>query len=234
MKYTIDKSVFELEQKIKFGIIVAHNIKNSETLPEDEQRLRKAESRMREDIDPNQLRQLHNVELYREIMIKSGINPNKYPPSVEAMFKRVLKGGHLPVINALVDLCNAVSIENCISLGGHDLKDISEDLEVRYSRNNDIFLPFGASEYESVPEGELVFTSGNKVQTLKWVWRQSELGKITLNSKNVFFQLVGFEYEEGSSLYNAMAEIENLVSERFQGMCEKYLVDVNNQYIEFH
>ncbi|SET82787.1 B3/4 domain-containing protein, partial [Natronincola peptidivorans] len=40
----------------------------------------------------------------------------------------------MPLINALVDLCNAVSIEQCISLGAHDLKDIHEDLEVRFSR----------------------------------------------------------------------------------------------------
>lgn len=233
MKYTIDKSVFELNPDIKFGILIGRNIHNSETTFDDEERLRKAEVKMRDEISPDNLRELHNVALYRDVMIKSGINPNKYPPSVEAMFKRIIKGGQLPAINALVDLCNAVSIENGISLGGHDLADIHEDLEVRYSRKGDIFLPFGAEEYEDVSEGELVFTSGNVVQTLKWVWRQSELGKLTLDSHDVFFQLVGFEYEEGSSLYNAMEEIVDLVTNRFEGSCKKYLVDINNPYIEF-
>lgn len=234
MKYTIDKSIFELNPGIKFGILVGHNIQNSNTRAEDEERLRKAEIKMREEIEPEKLRELHNVALYRDVMLKSGINPNKYPPSVEAMFKRIIKGGQLPVINALVDLCNAVSIENGISLGGHDLNDIHENLEVRYSKQGDVFLPFGAEKYEDVPEGELVFTSGNVVQTLKWVWRQSELGKITLDSYDVFFQLVGFEYEEGSSLYNAMNEIEFLVKDRFKGTCSKYIVDMNNQFIEFN
>lgn len=156
-------------------------------------------------------------------MQKSGINPNKYPPSIEAMFKRIVKGGQLPVINALVDLCNAVSIECGISLGGHDLKDIHEDLEVRYSRNKDVFLPFGSENYEDVQEGELIFTSGNIVQTLKWVWRQSELGKVTIDSSDVFFQLVGFEYEEGSSLYEVMNQIKELITNRFQGTCKKIL-----------
>lgn len=234
MKYLIDKSVFELNPQIKFGILVGHDIKNSDTNENDSERLRSAQARMKEQIRPEELREIHNVLLYRDVMVKSGLNPNKYPPSVEAMFKRILKGGQLPIINALVDLCNAVSIENTISLGGHDLKDIHEDLEVRYSKIGDIFLPFGEAEYESVPEGELVFTSGNVVQTLKWVWRQSELGKISLNSKDVFFQLVGFEYEEGSSLYIAMNEIENLVKQRFCGSVTKYLVDKNNPYIEFN
>ena len=234
MRYSIDKTVFSLNPNIKFGILIGHNIQNSETSQEDVERLRKAESKMREDIKVEHLRELHNVALYRDVMIKSGLNPNKYPPSVEAMFKRIIKGGELPIINALVDLCNVVSIENGISLGGHDLNDIHEDLEVRYSRSGDVFLPFGAEAYEGVPEGELVFTSGNEVQTLKWVWRQSELGKLTLDSHDVFFQLVGFEYEEGSSLFKAMQEIETLVNDRFHGNCTKYLVDINNHYIEFN
>lgn len=233
MKYTIDKSVFELNKDIKFGILIGENIVNSETTASDEERLRKSENKMREEIKPEDLRSLHNVELYRDVMLKSGINPNKYPPSVEAMFKRIIKGGQLPVINALVDLCNAVSIENGISLGGHDLKDMHQDLEVRYSRKGDIFLPFGAVEYEEVPEGELVFTSGNVVQTLKWVWRQSELGKLTNESSSVFFQLVGFEYNDDSSLKKAMDDIENLVINRFNGKVKRFMVDMNNTSIEF-
>ena len=134
MKYTIDKSVFELNPDIKFGILIGNDMKNSATSQDDEERLRKAESKMRDEIKPEDIRNLHNVSLYRDVMQKSGINPNKYPPSVEAMFKRIVKGGQLPVINALVDLCNAVSLERGISLGGHDLIDIHGDLEVRYSR----------------------------------------------------------------------------------------------------
>ena len=233
MRYTIDKSVFELNPNIKFGILVGKNIENSETTAEDEERLRNSENKMREEIKPENLRDLHNVALYRDVMIKSGINPNKYPPSVEAMFKRIIKGGQLPVINAMVDLCNAISVEQGISLGGHDLRDIHEDLEVRYSRKGDIFLPFGAEKYEDVPEGELVFASGNVVQTLKWVWRQSELGKLTNESTNVFFQLVGFEYDEESTLYKAMNDIENLVVNRFNGNCNRYVVDINSPSIEF-
>lgn len=233
MKYTIDKSIFELNPNIKFGILIGNNIKNSDTREEDEERLRNAEAKMRQEVKPEEIRSLHNVSLYRDVMQKSGINPNKYPASVEAMFKRIIKGGQLPTINALVDLCNAVSIEKVISLGGHDLRDIHEDLEVRYSRRGDVFLPFGSEDYEDVQEGELVFTSGSVVQTLKWVWRQSELGKITLDSRNVFFQLVGFEYDEGSPLYEAMNDIEDLVTNRFQGECRKFLVDINNRSIEF-
>jgi len=207
MRYTVDASVFDMNPNIKFGILIGKNIKNSETMTDDEGRLRDAEKRMRETFQVDQVRELSNVSFYREIMTKAGINPNKFPPSVEAMFKRILKGGDLPVINALVDVCNAVSIEQIISLGAHDLNDIHKDLEVRFSKNGDIFLPFGATEYENVDKGELVFTSGNIVQTRKWIWRQSELGKTTIYSKDIFFQLVGFDDNKESTLNKAYIDL---------------------------
>lgn len=233
MKYSIDTKIFDLNPNIKFGILIGKNIKNSETTEDDEKRLRNAEERMRESFQVEELKNLTNIALYRDVMNKAGINPNKFPPSVEAMFKRILKGGQLPIINALVDLCNAVSIEQVISLGAHDLNDINEDLEVRFSRKGDEFLPFGSVVYENLDEGELVFTSGNIIQTRKWIWRQSEHGKITDNSKDIFFQLVGFGDDEESSLYKAMNDIESLVIERFHGICEKYIVSINNTCIDF-
>ncbi len=233
MRYSVDPAIFDLHPDVKFGILVGKNIKNSETTVEDEARMRNAEGRMRETFQASQVRELPNVALYRDIMTKAGINPNKFPPSVEAMFKRILKGGQLPVINALVDLCNAVSIEQVISLGAHDLCDIHEDLAVGFSKRGDRFLPFGAEEYEAVEEGELVFTSGNTVQTRKWVWRQSELGKTTTDSNEIFFQLVGFDDGQESTLNKAMDDIEQLVLNRFQGVCKKYIVDINNPSIEF-
>ncbi|MCD4712714.1 MAG: hypothetical protein K8R73_05465 [Clostridiales bacterium] len=231
MKYTVDAKVFELREDIKFGIIIGKGLENSETTDEDESRLRRAEENMRTALGQEQLREVRNVALYRDVMTKSGINPNKYLVSVEAMFKRILKGGNLPKINALVDLCNAVSVEKVISLGGHDLDDIAQDMEVRFSKPEDRFLPFGAEDYEQVDEDELVFTSGNIVQTRKWVWRQSEHGKMTLNSSNIVFQLVGFGQDQ--SFDDAMKSIESLVVERFNGNCKSFVVDVYNQSIEF-
>lgn len=233
MKYTVDEAVFEINSKLRFGIIIGDDIKNSDTSPEDEARLRNAEEKMRTSIKSEEIRDLRNVSLYRDIMTRAGINPNKYMASVEAMYKRIVKGGQLPLINALVDLCNAVAIEEMISLGAHDLDDIKEDLEVRFSRQGDIFLPFGETEYEDVEPGEMVFTSGNVVQTRKWLWRQSELGKTDLESNHLIFQLVGFGDNGDQSLDRALKSIEELILYRFGGRFKTFVVDKDNRTIEF-
>ena len=233
MKYSVDKLVFDINPDLKFGIIIGKGLKNSETTAEDEARLRAAEDNMRIKIKPEEIRELRNVSLYRDIMTKAGINPNKYMASVEAMYKRIIKGGQLPIINALVDLCNAVAVEEIISLGAHNLDDIKEDLEVRFSREGDVFLPFGETEYEDVEPGEIVFTSGNVVQTRKWLWRQSELGKTDLDSNYIVFQLVGFGGDDDRSLERAIASIEELVRNRFGGTYQTFMVDKDNPGIEF-
>ncbi len=231
MKYTVYPEVFGLDEDIAFGIIIGRGLQVSVSTEEDQAALRQAEAEMRRRVAPDQIRSLPNVAASREVMTRAGINPNKFTPSVEAMLKRVAKGSDLGVINSLVDRCNVLSIRHGISLGGHDLKDLHHDLEVRLSRAGDRFLPFGATEWEEVEPGELVFTAGPEVQTRRWIWRQSELGKITGETRDVFFQLQGFAGD--ASLTRALAELEVLVSERFGGSAEVFLVDRRQPSIEF-
>ncbi len=233
MKYTVNPEVFALNPRLHFGILIGKGLNNSESTASDVDLMRCAENYVRQRIKTEELRDLPIIKEYRSTMEKAGINPNKYLVSTEAMLKRVLKGNNLPTINALVDLCNVVSLENQISLGGHDLRDIHEDLSVCFSKGTERFLPFGATEYEAVEEGELVFTSGDIVQTRKWIWRQSELGKMMLDTKDVFFQLVGFEDSKGSPLINALDSLEKLIEERFGGTYQRFVVNQANPDIEF-
>jgi DNA/RNA-binding domain of Phe-tRNA-synthetase-like protein len=233
MNYTVKSEVFELNPQLQFGILVGKGLNNSESKPSDVDLLRCAENYVRQSISEKELRSLPIIQNYRDTMQKAGINPNKYPSSTEAMLKRVLKGSALPTINALVDLCNVVSLENQISLGGHDLRDIHDDLCVCFSKGTERFLPFGAKEYETVEKGELIFTSGDIVQTRKWIWRPSELGKMMLDTKDVFFQLVGFEGSEEGSLIKGLDTLEKFIVERFGGTCHRYIANQGNASIEF-
>lgn len=233
MKYTVKPEVFELNPNLRFGIIVAKGLKNTDTLAEETERLRNAEKNVREIIKPEELKAQPIIKGYRLVMENAGINPNKFANSMEAMMKRVLKGGQLPTINSLVDICNAISIENQVSLGGHDLADIENDLSVGFTKGTEKFLPFGAQEYEPVEAGELVFTSGEVVQTRKWVWRQSELGKMKLDTKDVFFQLVGFDDSPESPLIKALDSLEQVLDKKFKGTFKRYIVKPENPEIEF-
>lgn len=236
MKYTVFPWVFEVNPEVRFGIVVGRGLKNGATSVEDEQMLSTAEEGLREHLghpDGAALKEHPDIAVYRDALRRAGINPNKFTNSVEGMSKRITKGQPLPRINALVDLCNVIALRYVVSLGGHDLADIDADLEVRQTVEGDRFLPFGAKEFEQVPAGELVFTAGNKIQTRQWLWRQSELGKMTADTTDVFFQLVGFAGEHFAKLEGAIRDLKNLIETRFAGSFSTFLVEPDRPSIEF-
>lgn len=233
MKYRVEAYIFEKNPRVCFGIVVAKGLKNSNTTDADSSRLEKSEDSVKASIPANQLKTTPAIMVYREALKNVEINGNKYMNSVEAMSKRIVKGGSLPRINALVDLCNAIALKHMVSLGAHDLRDIHEDLAVRVSVEGDKFLPFGESDYEVVAPGEVVFTSGNSVQTRQWLWRQSQLGMIDMESSDIIFQLVGFKGEHYDAFEKALLEVEQLAIERFGGETQRYIVNNEMPEIEF-
>jgi len=234
MKYSIQPYIFQKNPDVCFGLVIGKGLKNSNTTEEDSARLSESESSVRERIPSDQIKTSPGIAVYREALKNVDINGNKFMNSVEAMSKRIVKGGTLPRINALVDLCNAVALKYLVSLGAHDLRDIHADLAVRISQEGDEFLPFGEEAYEEVAPGEVVFTSGNVVQTRQWLWRQSKLGMIDLDSTDIIFQLVGFKGEHYQNFQGALKEVEALARERFGAETVCYVVDAATPEIEFN
>lgn len=231
MKYSVAPYIFEKNPDMCFGLIIAKDLKNSKTTEQDSQFLGESERGLRETIAIENLKTTPAIAVYREALKNVGINCNKYTNSVEAMSKRVLKGGDLPRINALVDLSNAVALKYVVSLGAHDLRDIQGDLAIRLSVEGDKFLPFGSDDYEVVPPGEVVFTSDNIVQTRQWLWRQGKLGMIHLDTKDVVFHLVGFKGQYFEAFNAAMDDIEKLAQERFGAQTQRVIVDSDQRSV---
>lgn len=229
MTYRISPEVLERANDLVVYLIVTKGLTNRLSEVSDLEQLQMAERRFQEQFGESDVRTLPSVEAYRELFDKFGINPNRFPPSIEAMLKRISKGSHLPLINKIVDRCNAISIETQVSLGAHDMAGMGEDLALRLSTIKDRFLPLGSTEWEEMPDGELVFATGQEIQTRRGMWRQSEQGKSDLTTKDVYFHLVGFSRME-ELLKEAVHLIEHLIEE-LSGSYEIYRIDASNPEI---
>ncbi|MDU2095575.1 MAG: hypothetical protein E7E73_02590, partial [Negativicoccus succinicivorans] len=53
-------------------------------------------------------------------------------------------------------------------------------------------MPFGATAAEMPDPEEIVYASGTTVRTRRFLWRQSELGKIMPQTKDILYLLDGF------------------------------------------
>lgn len=122
---------------------------------------------------------LPTVAAWRDTYRDFDVNPNRYPCAAESLLRRVAKGDRLPRINALVDLCNAVSLAAELPVASCDVGDIEGTLAVRPAEGGEVYLPLGAPDAPEHPEpGEVVYAdSRGRAHSRRWNWRQSDVIK---------------------------------------------------------
>lgn len=213
MKFIVAEEIFQKLPNACFGVVMARGLKNDRPQPAVAQAFEAALAAAQARFQNAKIKELPEIAPYRDAFRTLGINPNKYPCSIEALFSRIAKGKGLPAINPIVDLGNAVSLAHVVPIGAHDLADADADIMVRLAEAGDIFTPFGAAESEAPEIGEAVYAVGNVVRTRRWTWRQSEIGKITPATTDVFFPIDGFAgFNETSVLAARDAIAESLTA----------------------
>jgi len=233
MKFTIDDSVFESLPEVCFGVVVARDLDNRVAQPLIRERLDRSIEVTRGKFHGHSLKEHPDLLCYREAFQTLGINPNKFPSSVEALTTRVVKGGNLPDINGAVNLVNAISLKYTLPMGAHDLDSVQGDLTVRFSRTGDQFTPFGQDTPETVDEGELVYADDREIRTRRWIWRQSDRGKVTQTSTNIFFPIDGFVHYNRAAVLAARDELVGLLEQIFQCQTITYYLDSGSRTAEF-
>ena len=231
MKFSVSKEVFEKMDDVCFGVIVARGINNKDNAKISKMLENSIESAEKK-FDDKKAKEIEEIINYRQSLQDLGINPNKFMCSIEAIMTRILKKKGFPSINPIVDLGNAVSIKNIVTLGAHDISDLRDDICIRFSKKGDKFVAFGAKEEEELEDGELIYCVGNEVRTRRWIWRQSEKGKITEKTTDVFFPIDGFKNKNYDNVVNAMNELVELLQEHFECQIKFGIVDKNNPEFE--
>lgn len=230
-KSIVDKKVFEKLPDFCLGIVVAKGIDNHSLNSRIKQILEEQINKFANEYQSVNIRELPNIKAYRDAFSELGMNPNKYMCSIEALAKRVQKNAELPNINSIVDLGNAFSLKYQFAMGAHDIDKMENNIEIRFSTDKDYFLEMGESQPEAMPEGELVYVSGNTVKTRRWIWRQSEDGKITEQTKYVFFPIDGFESLNYEQVISARDELADFLKQEFDCEISKgYINRENNEF----
>lgn len=229
MKFYVTNEVFEKIPNAVFGLVSVYGVDNNANYPLIKKLLKENIESCEEYFENKIVKESEEVKFYRETFVNLGINPNKYMSSIEALLTRIAKKKGMPYINPVVDLGNAVSLNNYVPIGAHDI-DTMKDNEfcVKVADSNDRFIPFGSTEEEQVDEGEVVYATLNEVRTRRWIWRQSERGKITEKTKNLLFIVDGFE-ENKEQVLKARDELNKYIEEMFGCVTKVGLIDKDNQ-----
>ena len=230
MKFTINEKIFEFFPDLILGVIVAKNINNQEYNPEIGQKLAEQEKLLPQNI-LGELREHPKIAAWREAYRKFGAKPKNYPPSVEALAKRVLKGHSLPRINKLVDLYNIISLKYLVPAGGENLDKTIGDIHLTIADGDEEFIPIGENESRPPKSGEVIYKDERGVICRRFNWRESERCKFTEETKNAILIIEGLPPTNKKELGQAINEQAELVKKYCKAQTSIYLLDKNNNKI---
>ncbi|SHN13304.1 B3/B4 domain-containing protein [Cryptosporangium aurantiacum] len=177
-RVTIDERVLALVPHYVLGLIAVPELDVPPGDPAVEALLAAAEDAVQaEDLDKAGVAARAGIAGWRDAYRAVGLNPNRFPCAAESIARRVAKGDRLPRINALVDLCNAVSLNTGLPVASCDLGDIVGDLDVRPADGSETFLPLGRPDAPEHPElGEVIYADAHgRAHSRRWNWRQGDV-----------------------------------------------------------
>ena len=128
-----------------------------------------------------------HVAAWRAAYSAFGAKPKKYPCSVEALLKRVVRGEDIPAINTLVDAYNAVSLQHVLPVGGENWDALASDLQLLAAVGDEVCDI--ATPEDPLRPGEIVWCDARGVTSRRWNWRQSRRTQLTLETTRAYFVL---------------------------------------------
>ena len=210
---TINPDVLSKYPGMAVGVITVTNADNTGTHPEVTALLREAEEGIRTKMDLETFKEHPNIAAMQEVHRSFGNNPNKYPPSMQALCKRIIKGGELPIINPIVDIYNIFSLRHVICVGAEDTDKCEGDLRLAYADGTEEFALIGSDENDPPADGELVYKDDAGVICRKLNWREGDRTQIDENTKNCVIVVEGFAPFAREELESVLQEIAWMVGE---------------------
>jgi len=231
-KIIVDEALFNQYPDFKRGIIVVTYIENNtsneyiKALLDNEIKNRMGTNCV--DYEP--------VKAWSDAHSKFGSNPNKFPPSIKSLLKRIQSGSGFPFINSVVALFNYISIKYLIPCGGDDTDKIEGNLRLGFSNGNEFFIPLGSVEQETPLQGEVIYYDDITLNVMcrRWNWRNGDFTKITEHTKQLVINIDGIGSVSLSIIESARDELAKLLIENCNAQLKTGLLDMDNHEFELN
>jgi DNA/RNA-binding domain of Phe-tRNA-synthetase-like protein len=208
---SIDNSIGDRLENLILGLVTAEveNTMHSENLWEE---INRESKRILESYTLDNVKNQPNILATREAYRKLGNDPNRYRPSADALYRRIVKGAPLYQISTLVDIINLVSLKTGYSINGFDIEKINDRVILGVGEPGEFLDAIGRGELniESLPVyrdsiGAIGTPTSDSVRT-------------SISLGTVKIALIINAYSPNSDgLKEAMNMIKNLVVEYGQG-----------------
>jgi DNA/RNA-binding domain of Phe-tRNA-synthetase-like protein len=139
----LDDSIVEIEPSFKIGIIHYTKIVVTSSPQMLKGRLQLFQEQLFFELDDKAVTDFDGIKEWRALWKKFGADPNRYRPSMEAMYRRIAKQNYITPMHSAVDLNNFFSMQYEIPMGIYDVEKIHGEItltigneETKYSGLN--------------------------------------------------------------------------------------------------
>jgi DNA/RNA-binding domain of Phe-tRNA-synthetase-like protein len=232
LSFAYHPEIFAKFPTLRAGIILAHGLKNAPTPVElqnvflDEQRLVLAR------IGDTSLSEIESLAAWRAAFRLFGVDPTKYRSAPEALLRRLTKKGDIPSINALVDVCNLVSIRYALPVAAFDGRNIQGSITVHFAEGSEPFTNLGQEGVQHPEQGEVVFTDEQKVVIARrWCWRQSDQSSAQLDTRDAIITTEAQHENNLEDVSRALNDLGTLLRQYLGGSYTSGLLDPSHPSI---
>ena len=223
-KFIIEKDFLEIFPDAKIGILVCRGIDNH---IKEENRyaayLAEAQKEAAKHIANPEFTENPIIRTWRDAFYKFKTKKGARC-SIEALLKRVSKGGEIGCINPLVDIYNGISLKYGVPVGGEDIDKFQGDNRLTVADGSEEFITYGSDKSEPPYLGEVVYKDDGGVICRCFNWRESVRTMLTEDTVNAFMCIETVAGERDDVLDAALDELKTLIEKELGGMVEKHIL----------
>lgn len=225
MKLVINDRIFQEINGLQVGVVIVKDVNNSRKIDlSREYQIEKA--RIKEKFADIELPEYPVIRKWRDIYKSFG--EKKARSSVESLIRRILNDKEPSSINPLVDIYNLISLKYEMPCGGENLDTIDGNIELTYANGNEMFIPLGETASENPNLGEIIYKSGDTVMCRNFNYRESDLTKLTPDTKNAILVIENIGVDNLSAALNNLAK---MIQEKLGGTAEIKILDSENSSV---
>ncbi len=234
MKFKINPEIFKRFPGLNIGVIIVKGLNNTGESEEILKKLREKEEYIRNNYETETLSQNPKIDCWRKAYALFNGKPKENRSSIEALYRRIIKGEELRHINKLVDIYNLISIIYMLPAGGEDLNKTEGNIELAFATANEpSVLLLGERESRPPHEGEVIYKDNISAICRRFNWREADRTKLTEETKNCVLVIEALPPTTKEELYKVTAELKELVEKLCNGKTKYTILNENEHEIEF-
>jgi DNA/RNA-binding domain of Phe-tRNA-synthetase-like protein len=235
MNLIITDTLFDEYPGLILGIVIAHDIDNSQDNGEITERLRTAEAALPSTFGDTPVIQHPYIATWREAYRTFGAKPKDYPSSVENLTRRVLNGAKIASINNLVALYNTISLRYILPVGGEDVDKLVGDVHLTRAGNDEpAVLLLGEKEARPPHAGEIIYKDDVGAICRRWNWKEADRTKLTQETRNACLVIESLPPVPRDTVETAIRELADLVKQYCGGIVSTAFLDKDRRSIKLN